>query len=167
MGIKQNYLAELEREIASTKKLIACIPNDKWDWKPHEKSASVGELAKHITELTGWTVNIAEKDKLDFRKDYIPLSVTTKEDLLNLLDIYAKECKEALEKFDDAKWGDKWSLTAGEHIIAELPKFAAKRFIVNNHIYHHRGQLSVYLRLLDVPIPGMYGPSADENAKTF
>lgn len=167
MGIKQSFLTEFEKEIASTKRIIACIPNDKWDWKPHEKSMSLGELAKHITELTAWTVNITGKDKLNFHTDYAPLTATTAAELLDLLDQYQTQCKHALENFDDNKWMENWDLTAGDHVIASLPKVAANRFIVNNHIYHHRGQLSVYLRLLDVPIPGMYGPSADENNKSL
>ncbi|TDS56628.1 DinB family protein [Myroides indicus] len=167
MSINSSFLKELEKEIASTKKIIARIPNDKWGWKPHEKSMSVGDLAKHITELTIWTVNITEKDKLDFHQDYVPLKATTTEDLLELLDEFYEQSRKAVEKFDEKKWEEDWSLTAGEHLIAKMPKIAANRFIVNNHIYHHRGQLSVYLRLLDIPIPGMYGPSADESIKSI
>lgn len=162
MGINQSFLMELEKEVESTKKLIACVPNDKWNWKPHEKSMSVGNLAKHITELMVWTVNITAKDKLDFHKDYAPLDAKSAEDLLQLLNGFYEQSKKAIEEFGENKWMEVWSLTAGEHVIAKMPKAAAHRFIVNNHIYHHRGQLSVYLRLLNIPIPGMYGPSADE-----
>lgn len=162
MGINQSFLIELEKEIASTKKLIACVPNDKWDWKPHEKSMSVGDLAKHITELVLWTANITEKDNLNFHTNYAPLDAKSTDELLKLIDEFYAESKKSIEGFDENKWMQDWSLKAGDHEIAKMPKVAANRFIVNNHIYHHRGQLSVYLRLLDVPIPGMYGPSADE-----
>lgn len=162
MSITKSYLLELGHELNSTKKIVACVPNDKWSWKPHEKSMSLGDLAKHIVELTVWTENILTKDSLDFQVDYKPLEAKTTEELLVLLDKYEKAVISALNMFDEEKWMSEWKLKSGDHIIVAMPKVGANRFIVNNHIYHHRGQLSVYLRLLDVPIPGMYGPSADD-----
>jgi uncharacterized damage-inducible protein DinB len=162
MGITKSFLLELGHEVNSTKKIIACVPNDQWGWKPHTKSMSLGDLSKHIVELTIWTENILTKDHLDFQTDYKALEASTKEELLTLLDKYEKAVISALNMFDEEKWMNDWKLKSGEHVIVEMPKVAANRFIVNNHIYHHRGQLSVYLRLLDVAIPGMYGPSADD-----
>lgn len=162
MGITKSFLLELAHEVNSTKKIISCVPNDHWNWKPHVKSMSLGDLAKHIVELTIWTENILTKDFLDFQVDYKPLEAVTTEDLLVLLDKYEKVVISALNVFDEEKWMSDWKLKSGDHIIVEMPKVAANRFIVNNHIYHHRGQLSVYLRLLDIAIPGMYGPSADD-----
>jgi len=162
MSINKSFLLELQHEMASTKKIIACVPTDKWDWKPHEKSMSLGDLSKHIVELTMWTEFITKQGVLDFHVDYKPLQAVNAQELLQLLDSYEKRVITAIEGMTDEQWMDTWVLKAGEHTIMEMPKVGANRFVVNNHIYHHRGQLSVYLRLLDVPIPGMYGPSADE-----
>ncbi|MHC5202058.1 DinB family protein [Myroides sp. LJL119] len=162
MNTNENFLLEFDNEIQSTRKLLECVPTDKWGWKPHHKSMSLGELAKHVVELTLWTKNIAEDENFDLHKDYKALDINTTEDLLKVLDNYQQEIKELYSTKKNIQWDDTWELKAGEHSIMNLPKHLANRFIVNNHIYHHRGQLSVYLRLLDIPIPGMYGPSADQ-----
>lgn len=162
MSINTSFLLELQHELASTKKIIACVPTDKWDWKPHVKSMSLGNLSKHIVELTIWTEFITKQGVFNFHEDYKPLEATNTQDLLQLLDTYEKRVVAALEGMKEEQWMETWALKAGDHTIMEMPKVGANRFIVNNHIYHHRGQLSVYLRLLDIPIPGMYGPSADD-----
>ena len=99
---------------------------------------------------------------MNFHTDYKPSEATSTADLLQLIDSYEKRVVEAFESMPEEHWMEHWELKAGEHTIVAMPKVGANRFIVNNHIYHHRGQLSVYLRLLDVAIPGMYGPSADD-----
>lgn len=162
MSINNSFLVELKNELNSTKKIIACVPTDKWDWKPHEKSMSLGDLSKHIVELIGWTEFITKSDAFDFHVDYRPLEAKTTDDLLKIIDDYEALVSKAIETMTDEQWMESWTLKSGEAIIAEMPKVGANRFIVNNHSYHHRGQLSVYLRLLDIPIPGMYGPSADD-----
>lgn len=163
MKTNQDFLVEFESEIESTKKLIECIPTDKWDWKPHTKSMSLGDLAKHIVGLTIWSKNISSGDQLDLMVDFPPLDVQDTQGLLSLLDKYKQQVIEVYSNNTDIAWDDLWELKAGDYSIMKLPKFLANRIVVNNHIYHHRGQLSVYLRLLDVAIPGMYGPSADQN----
>lgn len=165
MGISRSFLLELEHEISSTKKIIACVPDDQWGWKPHAKSMCLGDLAKHIVGLTIWTELILTQEYLDFQTNFEPLEANNTNDLLGLLDTYEKAVVSALNAFDEELWMKDWQLKSGEHIIVDMPKVVANRFIVNNHIYHHRGQLSVYLRLLDIAIPGMYGPSADEMNK--
>ncbi len=162
MSINKSFLVELGNELNSTKKIIACVPTEKWGWKPHEKSMSLGDLAKHIVELIGWTEFITKSNTFDFHVDYSPSQAKTTEDLLCLIDEYEACVARSIESMSDEQWMENWTLKAGEAIIVEMPKIGANRFIVNNHIYHHRGQLSVYLRLLDIPIPGMYGPSADD-----
>ncbi|MDR2222408.1 MAG: DinB family protein [Flavobacteriaceae bacterium] len=165
MSINRSFLLELQHEVASSRKIISCVPTEMWDWKPHAKSMALGDLSKHIVELTVWTEYILTKDYLDFQTDYRPVEAKNTEELLLLLDKYEKVVISALNMFDEEQWMREWKLKSGDHVIAEMPKVAANRFIVNNHIYHHRGQLSVYLRLLDIAIPGMYGPSADEMKK--
>lgn len=162
MSINKSFLIELQHELASTRKIMTCIPTDKWDWKPHTKSMSLGSLAKHIVELTLWTIAITKKDIFDLHTDYIVLEATSGADLLNVLDEYEEGIANAIDAMTNEGWMQPWALKAGDYTIVEMPKVGANRFIVNNHIYHHRGQLSVYLRLLDIPVPGMYGPSADD-----
>ncbi|MHC5354280.1 DinB family protein [Myroides sp. LJL115] len=162
MTKSEEFLFEFENELESTKKLISCIPEDQWNWKPHAKSMMLGDLAKHIVELSLWTKSIMNDSSFDLQTQYKPLSLTSKKELLSLLDNYGKEVKALLKEKSDFDWSKTWELRSGDHVIMNVPKFSANRFVVNNHIYHHRGQLSVYLRLLDIPIPGMYGPSADQ-----
>ncbi|MBB1151253.1 DinB family protein [Myroides sp. NP-2] len=162
MSINKSFLLELQHELNSTRKIIACVPTDQWDWKPHAKSMSLGDLSKHIVELIVWTEWITKQKSLNFHTEYKALEAKTTEDLLALIDAFEKRVVVALEGMTEEQWMENWALKAGEHTIVEMPKVGANRFLVNNHIYHHRGQLSVYLRLLDIPIPGMYGPSADD-----
>ncbi|MDM1407964.1 DinB family protein [Myroides sp. DF42-4-2] len=162
MSINKSFLLELQHELNSTRKIIACVPTDQWDWKPHAKSMSLGDLSKHIVELIVWTEWITKQKSLNFHTEYKPLEAKTTEELLALIDAFEKRVVVALEGMTEEQWMENWALKAGEHTIVEMPKVGANRFLVNNHIYHHRGQLSVYLRLLDIPIPGMYGPSADD-----
>ena len=162
MSINKSFLLELQHELNSTRKIIACVPTDQWDWKPHAKSMSLGDLSKHIVELIVWTEWITKQKSLNFHTEYKPLEAKTTEELLALIDAFEKRVVVALEGMTEERWMENWALKAGEHTIVEMPKVGANRFLVNNHIYHHRGQLSVYLRLLDIPIPGMYGPSADD-----
>ncbi|WP_413513115.1 DinB family protein [Myroides odoratus] len=162
MSINKSFLMELKHELGSTRKIIACVPTDQWDWKPHVKSMSLGDLSKHIVELIVWTEFITKQSSLNFHIDYKPEEAKNTEELLQLIDAYEVRVSEAIEGMKEEQWMEIWALKAGEHTIMQMPKVGANRFVVNNHIYHHRGQLSVYLRLLDIPIPGMYGPSADD-----
>ncbi|MEO8711184.1 MAG: DinB family protein [Parafilimonas sp.] len=156
-------LAELKQESVNTKRLLECLPSDNLDWTPHEKSMKIGKLAKHIAELPVWIGRIINADEFDFASaNWNSESKETKEDILKLFDEKLAEALSVLETASDETLNKKWLVRRGEQIMFELSKKIALRNFTYNHTYHHRGQLSVYLRLLDIPVPGMYGPSADE-----
>ncbi|HRP89893.1 MAG TPA: DinB family protein [Edaphocola sp.] len=162
MGIKQAYLIEIEKETENTRKMIAAIDDKFWDFKPHEKSMSLGNLASHVVELHNWVALALSKNTLDFKTDYKPLVAQGKQDLLDILNNNYQANIDQVNAMSDSDWDTMWTLQSGEHIIVTLPKKAAMRFLIQSHLIHHRGQLSLYLRMSDLPIPGMYGPSADE-----
>jgi uncharacterized damage-inducible protein DinB len=162
MDIKQAMIAEFKRESENTKKILSIIPSEKFNWKPHDKSMVLIELSQHIAGLTRWADLIIRTSELDVRKREKPCLPENTVELLNYFDKNASQSLDSLEKVTDEELQQVWTIRRGEHIILSLPKAVAIRTICFNHIYHHRGQLSVYLRLLDVKIPGMYGPSADE-----
>jgi len=161
--IATGLIAELEQEAATTRKVLERVPAEKFDWKPHEKSMEMGRLAVHVAEMHSWTKPTVEDPELDFAKmDYKPFEPKTTEELVAHLDKNVSEAIEVLKTISDDAWHDEWSLRNGEQIYFTIPKIAVMRGMVLNHIVHHRGQLSVYLRLNDIPVPAMYGPSADE-----
>jgi uncharacterized damage-inducible protein DinB len=157
-------LAELEHEAASTRRLLALLPASQGDYRPHPKSMSLGDLGVHVAEMYGWfdvTLNHAE---LDFAKTpYKPAPFESGEELVARMDRLLTQGKAALAAATDATLGEMWTMRSGDHVMFTMPKGVVLRTFVYNHIVHHRAQLSVYLRLLDIPIPGMYGPSADES----
>lgn len=163
MTISESLLPEFDSEMESTRKMLAAVPDGKWDWKPHPKSMSLGGLAGHIADMAGWAVETIEKDSLAFSsgdfKPYIPEST---ESLLSLFDEKRQQARGAITKASDADMAHVWSMTWDGHKVIEMPRIAVLRGMVMNHMIHHRGQLSVYLRLLDQKVPGSYGPSADE-----
>ena len=159
----QSFIEELKHEAASTKKMLERIPVDKFDWKPHEKSRTLGLLAAHVAELPGFLNSILTMDELDFAKgEYKAYHPKTPEELMDLFQERLDEAIETLQNTGDEKMQANFTLRSGAHVIASLPRIIAVRSMALNHIVHHRGQISVYLRLLDIPVPGMYGPSADE-----
>ncbi|MCW3121534.1 MAG: hypothetical protein JWQ38_1026 [Flavipsychrobacter sp.] len=165
MAIKDGLIAELQMEAASTRKMLERVPADKNDWKPHDKSMKMGNLAVHVAELPSWIGFTMNADELDLSTmNYKPTIPDNNADLLAKLDNTVKEAVEVLGKSDDAEFQKMWTLRNGSHVIFTMPKIAVLRSMVYSHHYHHRGQLSVYLRLLDIPVPGMYGPSADDMA---
>lgn len=167
MSIQKALSIEIEREKDNTLRMLKALPNEQFGWKPHEKSMSLGELANHIVELQNWFPLVLNKEVLDFKIDYIPSTLTTKEELIEVLEKGFEENKKVIASLSDDNYFSQWTLKAGDFIIAEMPKAGAIRFIITNHLIHHRGQLSVYLRLLNVPVPGIYGPSADEQMPGF
>jgi len=164
MSIKKAILIELEREKENTRRIISNLSDDKFGYKPHEKSMTLGELANHIVELHNWVDFVITKDTFDFHVDYKPATSTTVNELLSILEEGFNKNKNIVEAMDENVIFENWTLKAGDHIIAAMPKTAALRFIVTNHLVHHRGQLTVYMRMLDIPVPGVYGPSADDKA---
>ncbi|HTO17101.1 MAG TPA: DinB family protein [Edaphocola sp.] len=162
MSNKQNLLVELERETASTKKMLAALNDNVLDYKPHEKSMSMGSLAAHIVNLNNWISVGLGKDSLDLITDLPAITDRSVEGLQNALDDSFQKAVDQIYKMEDEDWTTEWTLKAGDRIILKMPKIAIFRFMIQNHMIHHRGQLSVYLRMNDIPVPGMYGPSADE-----
>jgi len=156
-------LMEFDREASMTKKVIERVPQEKIAWRPHAKSMSIGGLAQHLATLPGWmgdTLLLDGYDVASAPKNPEPESVSQ---IVAKLDENVKKAKSAMAQLDDAKAMGEWKLSmAGKTLIA-LPRIGLLRSILLNHSCHHRGQLTVYLRLLDVPVPSLYGPSADEN----
>lgn len=163
--MKSMFLNELEREKENTLAVLSRLSSSEFAYKPHPKSMSLGELANHIVELHNWVEWVINRSEFNFHTDYTPSTIEQIDDLILVLKERFEKNKELLEQVGDTVFSEIWTLKAGEHVIASLPKSAALRFIVTNHLIHHRGQLTVYMRMLDIPVPGVYGPSADDQAK--
>ncbi|MEO8649414.1 MAG: DinB family protein [Acidobacteriota bacterium] len=162
-NISSALIAEMEQEAATSRKCLERVPAEKFHWKPHEKSMEFGSLAVHIAEMFGWTPPTMQQSELDFAKmDYKQYEPATTEDLVEFFDKTVAEAIEALRNASDDQFMEPWTLKNGEKSYFTMPKIAVMRAFVMNHIIHHRGQLSVYLRLNDIPVPSIYGPSADE-----
>lgn len=156
-------IAEMEQEAKVARTVLERIPADKFDWKPHEKSMSFGKLASHVAEMFGWTPPTLQQSELDFAKmDYKPFEPKTTDELVEYLDKTVDEAIETLKNTPDDVFLEDWTMRNGEQVYFTMPKAVVMRSFVMNHIIHHRGQLSVYLRLNDIPVPAIYGPSADE-----
>ena len=157
------FLAELENEAKVTRTCLERVPADKFDWKPHEKSMTFGRLATHCAEMFGWTKETLKSDVLDFAAfDYKPFEPKSNDELLAFFDDHIAKAKAILAETSDETFFTDWTMRNGEQVYFTMPKVAVMRSFVMNHIIHHRGQLSVYLRLNDIPVPSLYGPSADE-----
>jgi uncharacterized damage-inducible protein DinB len=169
MTIAESLLPEFDQEMANTRKTLERVPLDKADWKPHEKSMPMGRLAQHVAEMVGWTTFTIEGDSFDLAPQgappYQPPPVPrTTQELLGDFDKNVSAARAALAAATDEQMMKMWSLLAGGSPIFTLSKAAVIRSMVMNHIIHHRAQLGVYLRLNNLPVPGLYGPSADEQA---
>jgi uncharacterized damage-inducible protein DinB len=153
---------EMEQEAQTTRKMLSRIPDDKYDWQPHPKSMPMRHLAVHLAELPTWVSMGLQTDGIDFATiDFTPTPVTSTADVLNLFEKSLAEGKAALSKATEADLEPTWTMRNGETIISTDTKGDVIRMAYSQTV-HHRAQLGVYLRLLDVPIPGSYGPSADE-----
>ncbi len=163
MKMNEPLVMELEQEAQSTRKMLERLPADKLTWRPHEKSMTLGRLAMHLAEIPGWVNATLLADELDFAKmDYKPVEAASSEEAVKKFDATLASALETLKKTDDAEMMKNWTMRNGEEVYFTMPKIAVLRGFVFSHLVHHRGQMSVYLRLLDVPVPGSYGPSADE-----
>jgi uncharacterized damage-inducible protein DinB len=164
MSRNEALIAELKHESAMTKKMLERVPLDKKDWKPHDKSMTLGRLATHVAEIPHWASDIIHIDDFDFTKHYKSGgTAASQEELIKIFQEKLDKAIADLEKMDDESFNKIWTVRSGDQVYYTLPKKVAVRGWAFSHLYHHRGQLSVYLRLLDVPVPGMYGPSADES----
>ena len=162
MAIIDGLLRELEQEAQATKRILERVPQAHLGWKPHEKSMSLGQLALHIATVPGNVARMIAQPSMQ-RPNFVQPAATEVGDLLPALENTVKQAKAALGGMDDAAITATWRVLDGERELMAMPRIAAVRAIMLNHWYHHRGQLSVYLRQLNVPVPSIYGPSADEN----
>lgn len=166
MPIIDAYLAELDHESATTRRVLDRVPDGRWDWKPHERSMTLGRLAGHVAEILGWGSEVLTSDEFDFataaERGWVALSASDRRQLLDRFDREVARFREAAQGVTDEHMRGPWTLRSGDQVVFTLPRAAALRSFVFNHTVHHRGQLSVYLRLAGVPVPSIYGPSADE-----
>lgn len=162
-NISSALIAEMEQEAIATRKCLERIPTEKFDWKPHEKSMSFGQLAGHVAEIYGWTPVSILKPELNIEEwEYKPYYPQTTEELVDFFDKNMAEAFEVLRSTPDSVFMEIWKFRDSERVYFSVPKAVVMRSFVINHYVHHRGQLSVYLRLNDIPVPSIYGPSADE-----
>ncbi len=162
-SVKQVALGDMEHELTRTRVALERIPEEHLDWKPHRKSWSLGELATHISNLPNWAAFTIEGDGLDMAETGPPnVALESREAVLANFDTSSAAMRQAIRAADDRKLSETWTLRNGGETIFSMPKVAVLRSFVLSHIIHHRAQLTVYLRLLDVPVPSIYGPSADE-----
>ena len=166
MKIGEMLLPEFDQEMASTRKTLERIPEDKYGWKPHPKSFAFGALATHVADMAGWTVDTMTKDSFDYAPPGEPQHpnppAATRKELLEKFDKGVTKARAAIAGASDETFLAPWSLLAGGKVQMTMPRITVIRSFVMNHVIHHRAQLGVYLRLNDVPVPSIYGPSADE-----
>jgi uncharacterized damage-inducible protein DinB len=164
MKLTELFLAELEAEASSTRRVLERVPEGRYDWKPHEKSMTLGYLAELVARMPSWPVFMINQDEFDLATDK-PEPLRTSRELVEALDKGVAASREALANTSDEHLLKTWRLLVAGHVVSEEPRYLALRHGVFNHLAHHRGQLTVYLRLNEAHVPSIYGPSADE--KTF
>ncbi|HYB61466.1 MAG TPA: DinB family protein [Methylomirabilota bacterium] len=165
MSIAQSMLPEFDQEMANTRKTLERVPDDKWDWKPHPKSGSMGWLTNHIATMPGWAVDTLTTDSFDFMPGGKMVEMPNAKNRAEALAMFDKgiaTMRTALTVVTDAQLMQSWSLLQNGTPIITMPRVAILRGMIFNHMIHHRAQLTVYFRLNDIAVPGLYGPSADE-----
>jgi uncharacterized damage-inducible protein DinB len=160
--IAESLLPEFDREMATTRRLLERVPDEKLAWKPHVKSMSLGDLATHVASLPSWGALAITQAEFDLATSH-HTPTTSRTETLGRFDTHVAEGRAALAGRSDPEMMATWTLRHGDQKLFTMPKVAVWRTFMMNHVIHHRGQLSVYLRLNDVPVPAMYGPSADES----
>jgi uncharacterized damage-inducible protein DinB len=163
MALIDGMLQELEEEARTTRRVLERVPDNKLDWRPHEKARTLGELALHVATVPGGVAELVASESPAQVPDFADPSPKSASELIPALDQSITKAKQALGGMQDAELMATWRLMQGEREVFAVPRVALLRSIMLNHWYHHRGQLTVYLRELDVAIPSIYGPSADEN----
>jgi uncharacterized damage-inducible protein DinB len=157
-------LAEFREEAATTKRVLERVPKEKLGWKPHPKSMSLGQLAWHVAKVPGDLARITQQDSFDVSQGtFVPPQPKNIDEILAAYEESVRDAVKCLEEMTDERARGNWRLMHKDRQLLNAPRIGILRSIMLNHWYHHRGQLSVYLRLLDVPVPVIYGPSADEN----
>lgn len=164
MGVIEGMLQELEHEAQTTRKVLERLPEENFDWKPHPKSMSIRELGSHVATICEWTAPTLDQDEFDMPAEYKPWMAGSKEALLQKFEESVEQAGQSMQGYPDKKLFQDWTLRSGEQVYFTMPRMAVLRGFVLNHLVHHRGQLSVYLRLNDLPVPAIYGPSADEQS---
>ena len=167
MALSDALLPEFEHEMANTRKTLERVPNDKLAWQPHDKSMTMGRLAGHLAEIPGWIKETIEKDALDLappgQPPFKPAELNSTKEILALFDKHVSAGRTMITGASDEHLLKPWSLLSGGNTILTMPRIAVLRSFVMNHAIHHRAQLGVYLRLNNLPVPSIYGPSADQN----
>lgn len=166
MRISEMFLTEFDNEMAGTRRTLERVPDDKFDWKPHEKSATLGGLATHLANIPTWAVHALKKDSIDIAPVDAPPPraelAHSRQELLERFDRAVEDARRAINEASNEELMQPWSLLSGGKAVMTLPRAGVLRGFVMNHTIHHRAQLGVYLRLNDIPVPSIYGPSADE-----
>lgn len=162
MSIAEEFLAEFEAQAPVTRRFLERLPDDKLTWKPHDKSMTAGQLALHLATVPGAIVGLVGKNPAPAPGAFTYPQPGSREEILGALDGSIEAVRALLPKFDDAAMMETWRLVAGEHEVMAVPRQGFVRDVMYSHWYQHRGQFSVYLRLLDVAVPSSWGPSADE-----
>ena len=164
MALVDALLPEFDHEMSKTRTVLERVPEDRFDWKPHARSVSLGELATHVATLPTWATETLTHSEIDVGGQPPLSALASRSDILATFDKHVAASRAALTNRTDAELLAMWSLKRNGKTIFSMPKTAVLRSFVLSHLIHHRGQLTVYLRLLDVPVPAIYGPSADEPA---
>lgn len=162
MSLAESLLMEFDQETQTTQRVLERVPDDQLAWKPHPKSLSLGQLAFHIASGPGQIASAVVPDSMEV-PDFSHPEAKSRQELLETFAKSTASARATLKSMDDARLVSMWTLTRKGKPLMEMPRIGFLRSILMNHIYHHRGQLSVYLRILNVPVPSIYGPSADEN----
>ena len=166
MGLSKSLLPEFDNEMANTRKTLERVPDDKFDWKPHKKSTAMGGLAGHLANLPSWGTLTVDADSFDLAPGGQPVqtpSLSSGKEVLAKFDENVAATRAAIAGASDEELFKPWTLLSNGNTLLTMPKIAVLRNFVMNHMIHHRAQLGVYLRLNDIPVPSIYGPSADEN----
>ncbi|MGH9714953.1 MAG: DinB family protein [Candidatus Acidiferrales bacterium] len=168
MSISEALLPEFDQEMANTRKTLERVPDGKFDWKPHEKSGTMGWLAGHVHSVPEWMADIIEKDNMDMAPNGVPMqpppAPKTRKELLEQFDKHVAKARKALAGASDSHLTKQWSFLNNGQLVFAMPRIACLRTWVMNHVIHHRAQLGMYLRLNNIPVPAIYGPSADEGS---
>jgi uncharacterized damage-inducible protein DinB len=162
MPFSQTLLPEFDEEMKNTRKILECVPDGKFDYQPHQKSMTLARLATHVAELPSWTGPTLDQEVLEMDPGFKPHIAASRAELLEIFDKAVAEARPKISAATDEDWAKNWSFKMGGQTIISMPRSAVMRGMIMNHMVHHRAQLGVYLRLNDVAIPGMYGPSADD-----
>lgn len=163
MNLIDPVLAELAHEAATTRRLLERVPAQRLTWTPHQKSMNLGRLATHIAEIPGWVGSIVEQDEFDIgASGYVPPTLSSVNEIVAMFDKNVAMATEGLKRQGNERLLANWQFKKNGQLVMQMPRVAMIRSFLMNHLIHHRGQLSVYLRLQDVPLPSIYGPTADE-----